>query len=136
MERELIVATCQFPVSADIGRNRSYILKQMAAAKSQGAEVAHFSESSLSGYAGMDFESYESQDGACLHSSLEKDQCLLAELLPSRREDFLPDREQFGVRPVNLFPFHLYLILASPIQVLLLHKVWVVDRDRRHNLDR
>jgi predicted amidohydrolase len=80
MERELIVASCQFPVSADIERNRSYILKQLAEAKAKGAEIAHFPESSLSGYAGTDFESYESQDEALLQSSLEQIIGLAAEL--------------------------------------------------------
>ena len=41
MKRELIVATCQFPVSGDIEKNASYILKQMAEAKEKGAGVVH-----------------------------------------------------------------------------------------------
>jgi len=72
MERELIVATCQFPVSADIKRNESYILKQIEEAKAKEAEIAHFSESSLSGYAGMDFRSFRCQDETVLRGSLEK----------------------------------------------------------------
>jgi predicted amidohydrolase len=46
-------------VSADIKRNASYIQKQMAEAKEKGAEVYHFPESSLSGYAGTDFKPLE-----------------------------------------------------------------------------
>ena len=72
MKRELIIATCQFPVSADIKKNNSYILKQLTEAKEKGAEVAHFSESSLSGYAGIDFMDFEAQDQTLLKSSLEK----------------------------------------------------------------
>lgn len=72
MERELIVATCQFPVSADIKRNESYILKQLAEAKAKEVEIAHFSESSLNGYAGTDFKSLKSQDETMLRNSLEK----------------------------------------------------------------
>ena len=72
MKRELIIATCQFPVSADIKKNASYILRQMAEAKKKGADVSHFPESSLSGYAGIDFKRYKSQDEALRLGSLEK----------------------------------------------------------------
>jgi predicted amidohydrolase len=72
MKRELIIATCQFPVSADIKRNASYILRQMAEAKEKGADVSHFPESSLSGYAGTDFKRFKSQAETLLLGSLEK----------------------------------------------------------------
>ena len=72
MNHELIIATCQFPVSGDIKRNASYILRQMAEAKQKGADVSHFPESSLSGYAGTDFKRYKSQDEALRLGSLEK----------------------------------------------------------------
>ena len=72
MKRKLILATCQFPVSADIKRNASYILRQMAEAKQKGADLAHFPESSLSGYAGTDFKRFKSEDEALRLSSLEK----------------------------------------------------------------
>lgn len=72
MKNELTIATCQFPVSGDIKRNASYILRQMAEAKEKGADVSHFSESSLSGYAGTDFKRYKRQDEALRLGSLEK----------------------------------------------------------------
>jgi predicted amidohydrolase len=56
---QLTAATCQFPVSADIRRNLAYIKRQVHAAKEGGAEVVHFPEGSLSGYAGIDFASHE-----------------------------------------------------------------------------
>jgi predicted amidohydrolase len=59
---KLIVATCQFPVDADIRRNTEYVLRQMRHAKARGADVAHFPETSLSGYAGVDFASYRRFD--------------------------------------------------------------------------
>ena len=71
MKRELVTATCQFPVSADIKKNESYVLKQLAETKAKGAEVTHFSESSLSGYAGMDFKNFKDQDKILLSESLE-----------------------------------------------------------------
>ncbi len=70
MRRELIVATCQFPVSGDIEQNLAHTLTLIAKAKARGAAVAHFSESSLSGYAGFDFERYDERDQTALQSAL------------------------------------------------------------------
>lgn len=50
----LSVATCQFPVSSDISKNASWIRKQMREASEQNADIVHFSETALSGYAGVD----------------------------------------------------------------------------------
>ena len=73
---KLAVATCQFPVSADIRRNCHYVLQQMSTAKRRRARVAHFCECSLSGYAGADFDSYVDFDWelleACTHRVLER----------------------------------------------------------------
>ncbi len=55
----LIIATSQFPVSSDINRNKEYIAEQMKAAKENEAALIHFPEGGLSGYAGVDFESFE-----------------------------------------------------------------------------
>jgi predicted amidohydrolase len=63
---KLSVATCYFPVDADIRRNRRYVLRQMRAAREGGADVAHFPEACLSGYAGVDFTSYRGFDWALL----------------------------------------------------------------------
>jgi len=54
----LNVATCQFPVSADVDVNRHHILRQLEAAARQGARVAHFPEAALSGYAGVDHDGF------------------------------------------------------------------------------
>jgi predicted amidohydrolase len=62
----LTVATCQFPVDADITRNSRYVRRQMRYAREQGADVAHFPEACLSGYAGSDFASYDGFDWALL----------------------------------------------------------------------
>lgn len=66
---KLKVATCQFPTSADIVSNRNYIFSQMRAAKAQGAQVAHFPEACLSGYAGADLPSYDGLDWSLLEQS-------------------------------------------------------------------
>ena len=58
----LKIATCQFPVSRDIGRNFGYIVRQMKEARKRGAHLAHFSEACLGGYAGVDFDSFAGYD--------------------------------------------------------------------------
>ena len=72
MINALTLATCQFPVSADIRLNASYIGRQMQAAAEKGAAIAHFSESSLNGYAGVDFKHFESQAEILRERALEK----------------------------------------------------------------
>ena len=52
---QLTIATCQLPVSANINRNAAAIETQIVAGAQQGAEVIHFPECALSGYAGVDF---------------------------------------------------------------------------------
>ncbi|MFM9890793.1 MAG: carbon-nitrogen hydrolase family protein [Rickettsiales bacterium] len=59
---KLIVATSQFPVSADIARNYEFIAKHVRSAKAQGADIVHFPECALSGYAGTDFTSHKAFD--------------------------------------------------------------------------
>jgi predicted amidohydrolase len=71
---KLSVATCQFPTSADIRSNFQYVAQLMQHAREQGADVAHFPEACLSGYAGADLESYAGFDWqllrACAHQLL------------------------------------------------------------------
>ena len=59
---KLTVATCQFSISGSIEENCNAILSQMRLAKSYGADVAHFSETCLGGYAGVDFDSFDGYD--------------------------------------------------------------------------
>jgi len=59
---QLTVATCQFPVSADVGANLRQITRQLGVAADRGARVAHFPEGALSGYAGTDFGSFADFD--------------------------------------------------------------------------
>ena len=58
----LRVATCQFPVTADIGANLRHVTRQMRQAAASGARVVHFCEGALSGYAGTDFDSFDAFD--------------------------------------------------------------------------
>ena len=67
----LTVATSQFPVRADIASNARFITRHMRLAKKQGADVVHFPECALSGYAGTDFPSYDGYDWPALRQATE-----------------------------------------------------------------
>ena len=72
MTRTLKIATCQFPVGRDIEKNLSYMLPLMQQAAERNVDIVHFSESSLSGYAGVDFLDYATQDETLLQDSLQQ----------------------------------------------------------------
>ena len=52
------IATCQFAVGSSIKRNSGQICGFIEKAAKAGAEIVHFSESALSGYAGVDFPNF------------------------------------------------------------------------------
>jgi predicted amidohydrolase len=58
----LKIATSQFPVSSDIEANAVWIKRHMSQAKTQNANLVHFPECALSGYAGVDFNSLDELD--------------------------------------------------------------------------
>jgi predicted amidohydrolase len=60
--QRLRVASCQFPVSGDPEANARQIRDFLRQAKATGAHLLHTSEAALSGYAGVDFPSFESYD--------------------------------------------------------------------------
>ena len=61
-EKQLLAATCQFPVSGDIEKNAEWIRKQTKEASANQADIVHFSEMALSGYPPGDFENFEDFD--------------------------------------------------------------------------
>jgi predicted amidohydrolase len=61
------VASCQFPVSADIMSNYRYIESQIIEAKLKKADVIHFPECALSGYPGTDMMTMEGFNWTLLH---------------------------------------------------------------------
>ena len=69
---KLTVATCQFPISSDVRNNLRYVVRQVRTAKDRGADVAHFPEACLSGYAGTDFASFEGFDWSLLEECTRK----------------------------------------------------------------
>jgi len=63
-------APCQFPISADVHRNLRYVARQLRIAEERGADVAHFPEGCLSGYAGVDFPTFRGFDWDRLEASM------------------------------------------------------------------
>src|SRR5262249_5965572 len=76
----LRLATCQFPVSADVNCNSQWIRSQMRQASEQGAALIHFPECPLSGYAGVDLPSVDELDWNVLHGETESILALAREL--------------------------------------------------------
>jgi deaminated glutathione amidase len=68
----LTIATCQHAIDADTNTNLSSILKQMNVARGSGAEIAHFPECNLSGYAGEEFPKIDPKKDAILQKALDK----------------------------------------------------------------
>ena len=69
---KLRIATCQFPVDKDIAQNHGYVIRQMKAAKKARADVVHFSEVCLGGYADIEFKTFKGYNWDLLR------QCTLA----------------------------------------------------------
>lgn len=67
--KSLRVATCQFSVEGDIAQNRRWILQQIEEAADAKADVAHFSECALSGYAGVDIPNIDALNWNELHAA-------------------------------------------------------------------
>ena len=67
--KSLRVATCQFSVEGKIAHNRRWMLAQLEQAAEAGADVAHFSECALSGYAGVDIPNISALDWDELHAA-------------------------------------------------------------------
>jgi predicted amidohydrolase len=58
----LKIATCQFAVGASIAQNARSIRRFMHRARKANAEIVHFSECALSGYAGTDLAGFDAYD--------------------------------------------------------------------------
>ena len=76
----LNVAACQFAVSDSISHNAGIIRKYMQGAKNNAADIAHFPECALSGYAGTDFESFDGFDWNLLKKEMESVMTLAGQL--------------------------------------------------------
>ncbi|HEG44782.1 MAG TPA: carbon-nitrogen hydrolase family protein [Phycisphaerales bacterium] len=76
----LNVAACQFAVGKSISQNARDIRKYIREAKNNAADIVHFPECALSGYAGTDFESFEGFDWDLLKKEMESIMTLAGQL--------------------------------------------------------
>jgi predicted amidohydrolase len=76
----LKIATCQFAVSSSIRRNARQIHTLLRRAKKDKADIAHFPECALSGYAGKDFETLDGFNWQLLREETETIMALAAKL--------------------------------------------------------
>lgn len=77
---KLKIASCQFPVSADIRENYRWIESQVLEAKLKKADVVHFPECALSGYPGSDMKTLENFKWDELFSATDSLKALAKEL--------------------------------------------------------
>jgi len=68
----LKVATCQFAVSASVGRNSRRICAYLAKARRAKADIVHFPECALSGYASVDYTTFAGYDWDLLRQEASK----------------------------------------------------------------
>ena len=76
----LRIATCQFAVTESIVQNARAIRQFLQRAAKARADIVHFSECALSGYAGADFDSFEDYDWTLLRKETERIMVLAGEL--------------------------------------------------------
>src|SRR5665648_152990 len=74
------IASCQFPVSADIAENYRWIEDQIIEAKLKKADVVQFPECALSGYPGSDMNSLDNFNWNELFSATDSVMALAKEL--------------------------------------------------------
>ena len=79
-EGKLKIATCQFAVSAAIKKNAQQIAAFMRKARKANADIVHFPECALSGYANVDFQTFDGFDWKVLSSETEKIMALAEQL--------------------------------------------------------
>src|SRR5262245_48563459 len=80
MAHQLRIASCQFPVTEEIAKNAAYIRRYMRKAADAQADLLHTSEVCLSGYAGVDFSSFEGYDWEVLRKETARLRELAADL--------------------------------------------------------
>jgi deaminated glutathione amidase len=76
----LKVATCQFIVSASVKKNAANICAFMHKAKNADADIVHFSECALSGYAGPNHDTLEGFDWDALRAKIREIAAIAGEL--------------------------------------------------------
>ncbi len=74
------IATCQFAVGESVEKNSEHIQEFIKKAKKLDADIVHFSECALSGYAGSDFNSLDGFDWGKLTEQTQKIMALAQKL--------------------------------------------------------
>lgn len=74
------IASCQFPVSANIKENLQWVCSQMVEANLKKANIVHFPECALSGYAGADLKSMDGYNWEELHQATDSVRTLAKQL--------------------------------------------------------
>lgn len=125
-QQKLRVASCQFPVSSDIGSNARYVRRYLREAAAGGAHLLHTSETCLSGYARQDFDSFAAFDWERLRAATAQLQETAADLglwLVLGSSHYLDP----GTPPTNC----LYLIGPDGDLLDRYDKCMLTDSDRR-----
>ena len=79
-KNKLKIATCQFAVGGSLKRNARQICNFLRQAKKHKADIAHFPECALSGYAGRDFETLDGFNWQLLREETRRIMALAGEL--------------------------------------------------------
>ncbi|HIJ70456.1 MAG TPA: carbon-nitrogen hydrolase family protein [Planctomycetes bacterium] len=74
------VATCQFAVGADIKRNSRRVCAYLDKARKAKADIVHFPECALSGYASVDYKTFDGYDWDLLKKEAQKVIALVGKL--------------------------------------------------------
>lgn len=77
---QLCIATAQFPVSAEVKRNEQAMARLMQQSHEAGADVVHFSEACLGGYAGAEIKTWDRYNWRLLHEAQGRIHALAASL--------------------------------------------------------
>ena len=77
---QLRLATCQFPVSADVRANGEWVRRQLREAKPHSPDLVHFPECALSGYPGADHKTLDGFDWTALAEETRSIMALAKEL--------------------------------------------------------
>jgi predicted amidohydrolase len=127
MDEVLRVASCQFPVSNDVASNAGYIAVFLKKAAKAGAHILHTSEACLTGYPGVDMDSFAGMDWGLLRSETARLRQLAAKLgiwLVLGSAHYLDE----ATKPTNC----LYLIGPSGEIADRYDKCFCTDGDQRH----
>jgi len=123
---ELRLAISQFPVTADIRKNADWMRRHMKRAAARRAEIIHFSEACVSGYAGASFPSFDGFDWDTLKEQTDSICGLAAEL--GLWVVLGTAHKRRGGRPHN----SLYLVSDKGQVVKRYHKCFCTGQDLHH----